>query len=67
MQYSLKKGVEKGATSGLVVLLSIVTFAGLADVAIWDFIEQQVEPLFGSVTFGALITMAINYFKVKNA
>jgi hypothetical protein len=63
--YSLKKGITKGAVSALTVTAALVTFAGFSDLTIWELIEKYIKPLVGSATVGGLITMALNYIKVK--
>jgi hypothetical protein len=64
--YSIKKGFEKGIVSGLTVALAVVAFAGFSDVTVWSLVETYIKPFVGSVTIGAVITMTINYIKVKS-
>lgn len=66
MEYSLKKGAQKGATSVLVVLISMATFAGFSDITLWSLVEEYLKPLVSSLTVGGLLTMVLNYIKVKN-
>jgi len=66
MEYSIKKGAKKGLTSALIVMISIVTFSGFFDVTLWSLVEQYLKPLVSSMTVGGLLTMALNYLKVKN-
>lgn len=65
MQYSFKKGLNKGIVSVLTILVAVVSFAGFSDLEIWNLLEQYVKPVVGSLTIGGALTMALNYFKVK--
>ena len=65
MKYSFKKGLGKGIVSALVIAASFVALAGFSDLTIWGLFEQYVKPVLGSVTVGAVLTMIINYIKVK--
>ena len=67
MQYSFKKGLSKGAVTGLIVLGSLVAFAGFSDLTIWGLLEQYLKPFLGSATVGGVIAMAVNYLKVKQS
>jgi len=67
MVYSLKKGFEKGSTSAVVVLISMVAFAGFSDLTIWGLLEEYLKPVLGTVTVGGALTMLLNYLKVRNA
>jgi len=62
-EYSFRKTLGKGVTSGLIALAALVTFAGMNDISLWALIEEYVKPLVGSITVGGLIAMAINYTK----
>lgn len=66
MQYSLKKGLTKGLISGLTVFLSTLVVLGIADIDIWAFLELHLKPLLAGLTFGGLVTMAINFLKVQS-
>lgn len=66
MTYSFKKGLSKGVVSALTALIVMVTFAGFSDMTIWELVEQYLKPVLGSMTVGGAITMALNYFKVRN-
>lgn len=67
MQYSFAKGLKKG-------LLAVIVFAGallaiqfpeLNDMSLVDFISSNLKNLIGGLTVGGVITMIINYLKVK--
>lgn len=67
MKYKLSKGFWKAVKtigSGVVLL---VVFAGLGDVSIWDLAVQYVKPIVGALTVTGLLTMIVNYAKVKSA
>jgi len=66
MEYSFKKGLSKGAVSVLTIAATMVMFAGFADFTLWQLLEQYLKPVLGSITIGGVITMALNYLKVKN-
>ena len=66
MNYSLKKGAWKGFVSGMTVLVAMVAFAGFSDLTIWSLIETYLKPMLGTVTVGGLLTMVLNYAKVKS-
>lgn len=67
MVYSLKKGFEKGSVSAVVVLMSMVAFAGFSDFTLWGLLEEYLKPVLGSMTVGGALTMLLNYVKVRNA
>lgn len=67
MKYSLGKGIGKGIQSGLIMLAAVLVATGISDVTVWDLIVKYVQPLVGTVSIGMIITMVINYFKVKTA
>lgn len=66
-QYSLKKGLGKGVVSALTVAASLVAFAGLSDVSLWDLATQYIKPVLGTLTVGGVVTVLINYVKIKTA
>lgn len=66
MKYSFKKGAVKGLVSLLSIGGAIVAFAGFSDLTIWGLLEQYVKPVLGSLTVGGVITIAVNYVKVKS-
>lgn len=61
--YSFKKGLGKGFVTVLTILLTAVSFAGFADVALWDLAVTHIKPVLGSLTVGGLITLGINFVK----
>lgn len=65
-QYSFKKGLTKGAISLLAIIGSMLAFAGFSDLTVWSLVEQYLKPVLGSLTVGGVITMVINYIKIKN-
>lgn len=65
MQYSFIKGLAKGLVSLLTVGAAWMAFVGFSDVSLWTLLENYLKPVLGSLSVGAIITMAINYFKVK--
>ena len=64
-KYSLKIGAWKGLVSALIILAAIVTFFGFSDMTIVSIIETYIFPVLGSMTVGGLLTMALNYAKIK--
>jgi hypothetical protein len=67
MQYSLKKGVSKGLVSALTMAAAFVALAGFADFTIWELVETYLKPLLGALTVSGLLTMVLNYVKVRLA
>ena len=65
MQYSFKKGLGKGLLSVLALAGTLAAFAGFSDLSIWGLIEQYLKPVVGSLTVGAVITIAVNFVKFK--
>ena len=65
MEYKFSKGLKKSIITALTVLVSFLAFAGFSEVSIWDLIAGYVQPILGSMTVGAAITLLINYLKVK--
>lgn len=65
MKYSLTKGVKKGFASAITIVIAVVALAGFSDLTIWGLLEEYLKPLLGAVTVGGLLTMALNYVKVK--
>jgi hypothetical protein len=65
MEYSIKKGFLKGLVSVLSIAGSWIAFTAFSDVTIWALIQTYFEPILGSLTVGGLITMGINYLKIK--
>lgn len=63
--YSIKKGLLKGVVSVLIVVASVVAFAGFSDITIWGLLEQYLKPGLGSLTVGGLVAMAINWAKFR--
>lgn len=66
MNYSFKKGIIKGLVSLLSIGGSFLALTVFSDMTLWGLLEQYVKPLIGSLTVGGLITVAINYLKVKS-
>lgn len=67
MKYSFTKGLAKGLLSAIAGIGIIASFAGFSDITIWGLLEQYIKPILGSLTVGTLITMALNYLKVRAA
>ncbi len=65
MEYSFKKGFSKGIVSALTIASAFVVFTGLSDLNIWYLVEHYLKPLISGLTVGGLITMTLNYIKVK--
>jgi len=64
-KYSFTYGLRKAALYSLTGIGTLVAFAGLSDIQIWDLFEQYVRPVVGSLTVGGAVTMAINYVRFK--
>lgn len=65
MQYSLSKGLKKGIGTALMVLFSLVVFAGFSDIPVWGLIVRYIQPIVGTMTVGGVLTLAINFVKIK--
>lgn len=65
-KYSFKKGFWKGALSLLSIGGALLAFSGFADVTVWGLAEEYIKPLIGSLSVGGIITIAINWIKVKH-
>lgn len=65
MEYKFSKGVKKGIYTALTVLVAFVSFAGFSDINVWSLLVQYVQPILGSMTVGALLTIAVNFVKIK--
>lgn len=65
VQYSFKKGIVKALISALTVGGAFIAFAGLADFTLWELLEQYLKPVIGSLTVGGLITLSVNFLKVR--
>lgn len=61
--YSFKKGLGKAALQLLTVAGALIAFAGFSDLSIWDLVVKYVEPVFGSLTVGGVVALAINFIK----
>ena len=64
-KYSIGKGLLKSLISLLAVGGGVVAFMGFSDLTIWSLLEQYLKPLLGSLTIGGLITLGVNWIKVK--
>lgn len=64
-KYSFAKGLVKGITWILTVAGSFLAVSGYADISVWDLVEQHIKPIVGTLTLGGLLTMLLNYLKVK--
>ena len=67
MEYSFKKGFIKGLISLLSIAGTFVAFTAFSDMTLWVLLEQYLKPLLGSLSVGGLITITINYLKVKTS
>jgi len=67
MQYSISKGFKKGLLTAMTVGASFIAFAGFSDVSIWGLIVTYIQPIVGSMTVGGLITIVLNFVKVKTS
>lgn len=63
--YSFKKGFWKAVKTASSIALAFVTFAGFSDVNLWLLLQQYLEPILSSMTVAGILTMVINYAKVK--
>lgn len=66
MKYSFLHGLKKAALYSLTAGATLLAFAGFSDLVIWDLFEQYLKPVLGSLTFGGLITLAINWVRFKS-
>lgn len=64
-EYSFKIGFTKGLLSLLSIAGAFVAFVGFSDLTLWELLETYVKPLVGSLTIGGLITMLVNYIKIR--
>ena len=67
MNYSFKKGFFKGLTSVLLAVISVVSVTAFADLNLWTLVETYGKEALSSVTVLGVLTMLLNYAKVKAA
>ena len=67
MQYSFGKGLKKALVSVLVIAGAFAVFAGVSDLVVWDLFEQYLKPALAGLTVGGLLTLALNWIKVRAA
>lgn len=65
--YSFKKGLAKGLVSALTIAIALVTFAGFSDITIWSLLENYLKPTLSGLTAGGLLTMILNWWKIRSA
>lgn len=65
MKYSFKIGLRKGLETALLTSLAVVAMVGVADQDLWALAEQYVQPYLSGVTVAGVITMVMNYVKIK--
>ncbi len=65
MKYSLAKGLGKGITWVLTVAVSFLVVSGYSDISVWGLLEKYAKPALDTLTIGAILTMILNYVKVK--
>lgn len=66
-KYSFTKGLAKGGVSVLTVLAAFVAFTSFSDMTLWGLLETYLKPVLGSLTVAGVITMGINWLKVRSA
>lgn len=66
MTYSFSKGLFKGFQSVLVIAISLVALGGLSDISIGSLITTYIMPVVGSLTVGGVLTIILNYIKIKS-
>jgi hypothetical protein len=64
-QYSLKKGLIKGAIGVLVAVAFGVSLTTFSDQSIWGLLETYLKPIIGSLTVSGAFAMGINALKFK--
>lgn len=65
MEYSLKKGLLKGAIGVLTSAVFVITMTSFADVSLWSLLEMYLKPVLGAMTVAGLFTFVINLLKQK--
>jgi hypothetical protein len=61
--YSIKKSIGKGVIFILQALAAVVLVTGIADIQIWDLIEQHIKPLITGLSVGGALAVLTNYVK----
>lgn len=63
--YNWKIGAWKAVKTVGSGALMFAVFSGVADVNVWTLVEQYAKPILSAVTVGGLITLVVNYAKIK--
>lgn len=64
--YSFSKGLGKGITYVLVGVASLLVVTGVSDLTITDLFTTYVQPFVGTLSVGAILTIVINWLKVRS-
>ena len=65
MQYDWKLGIGKGLKFVMTGLIAVAAVSGFSEVSLWSLAEQYLKPALGTLSVGAVLTMALNFVKVK--
>lgn len=71
MQYSFIKGLQKAAVGAAIAGLAVTgavlysAFPDIANLSVADILAQQARVVFGTVTVGGLVTLGVNWIKVR--
>lgn len=65
MTYSLRKGIIKGLISLLSIGGAFLALTAFSDMTLWGLLETYLKPILGSLTVGGLVTMCLNWLKIR--
>ena len=71
MTYSFAKGLSKGfvhasiAGLGIVAAIVATNWPELYSTSVVDLLSQYLKQILGTMTVGGILTIAVNYLKVK--
>lgn len=66
MTYSFKTGFFKTLKAILITVISVVGVTAFADLSLWNLLETYGKEALSSVTVIGVLTMLLNYVKVKS-
>ena len=65
MEYNFTKGLGKGLKFVLTALAGLALVTGFSDLTIWSLLEEYLKPIISSLTVGGILTILLNYTKIK--